>query len=79
MEVHGDLQTHHDIFAEKDPMMLLHVQQFDSKDVSGTFEFGARHEKWGRLLLALPPLRDRRQSLQGRERTVPQHTEQIQV
>ena len=56
------------VFAEKNPVVLLHVHQFDGEHVSGTFEFVARHEKWRRLLLALPPLGSRRKSLSCSDR-----------
>ena len=59
--------------------MLLHIQQFDGENVRGALEFLAGHAKRRRLLLAVPPLRGRRQSLQRRERTVAQNAEQVQV
>ncbi len=60
-------------------MMLLHVEQFDGKNISRPLEFTPGHAKRWRLLLPIPPFRDRRQGLQGRKRAVTQHTQEVQV
>src|SRR5579864_4551857 len=60
-------------------MMLLHIEQFDREDVGRPLEFLARHAERRRLLLLVPPLRHRCQSLERLERADAQNAKQVQV
>ena len=78
VQVGGDTQAG-DALAIKNAMMLHHVEKFDGEDVGGTLEFMARHAKWRRLLLLIPPFDGWGQRLQGLKRTVAQHAKQVQI
>src|SRR5260370_2056717 len=60
-------------------MMLLYVHQFNGEHIGRTVNLITSHEQRRRLLLAVPPFHRRRQCLQGRERAVANHTEQIDI
>src|SRR5437899_5132962 len=79
MQVHWNLQTAERILSVDNTMMLLHIEQFDREDVGRPLEFLARHAEGRRLLLPVPPLCHRRQSLQRLERADAQNAKQVQV
>src|SRR5580704_2794758 len=60
-------------------MMLLHIEQFDREDVGRPLDFLERHAEGRRLLLLVPPLRHRCQSLERLERASAQNAKQVQV
>src|SRR5208283_5008654 len=60
-------------------MVLLHVEQFDRKDIQGTHDLVASHEQWRRLFLRVPPFHSGGERLQRSKRTVAKHAEKIHV
>ena len=69
-----------DIIAEQHPMMLLHVEQFDGKDVGGTFQFVACHEQRRQAASAASHHCTTGEiACSAGNETVAQHTKQIQV
>src|SRR5580704_1869124 len=79
VQVGIDLQALEHIFAEQDAVMLRHVEQLNSENIGGAFQFLPRHAERRRLFLLGPPIHDRRQRLQFLKRTVAQNAEQIYI
>src|SRR5579864_2097418 len=79
MQIHRNVQAAEHILSVDNTMMLLHIKQFDREDISRPLDFLARHAKRRWLLLLVPPLRHRGQSLQRLERIDAQNAKQVQV
>ncbi len=65
--------------AEKQAVMMLHVEQFDGKHVGRMFQFVAGHHQRRRIFLAAPPLHYGGDCRQAGKRTLAQDAKQVQV
>src|SRR5579862_6075853 len=77
--IHGDSQSLYRIVAKEYPVMLLNIEQLNGEHIGGSLQLELGHAERWRLLLAVPPLRDRRELLELRERAVAQNAQEIQI
>src|SRR5580692_9453282 len=79
MQVQGNVQALQRIVAKQNLVMLLHIEQLNSKYVSRALKFLFCQAQRRSLLFAVPPFSRWRQCLQCLKGTVPQNTKQVDV
>ena len=79
MQLHGNLQGRQKLVAKEHAVVMLHVEQFYREHVGGALQFFLGHHQRRGMLLAVPPIRHRRDGRKRGKRTLAENAEQVQV
>src|SRR5690242_17577054 len=79
MQVHGNLKSAENVFAEKHAMPLLHIEKLDGEDIGRSFDFVTSQYQGRVMLLAGPPLHRRSHGGDRLERTLSQYAKQVDI
>src|SRR5213595_1469480 len=79
MKLHGNRQAFQYVIAEKDAMVLEHVEQFDGKDVSRAPQFFEGHDQRCGMFSLAPPFHHGSQLRKGWEGSFAKDAKQVHI